>query len=135
MAEVHGLLGTVDHLHFDQHVGQTHDAESDLPPVGDGLPLLLQGVEGEALVEDVVERPDADPHGLLEVLFVEDPVLDEGGEVHAAEETAASGGEGLLGAGVGAGVFVVGELREEVPLADPVPVQAAGLPIVPVGVA
>ena len=92
-------------------------------------------MEGETLLEDIVEGTDADGDGLAELVLVELTVVDELGEVQASEQAASSGGEGLLGAGVGSGVLVVGELGQEVPGADAVPEEASGLSEIPVGVA
>ena len=92
-------------------------------------------MERETLVQDIVESANTYPDRLDEVLLLELAVLDEGGEVHASEETGTSCGQGLLGTGVGSGVGVVGELAEEVPVGDPVPVEASGLTVIPVGMA
>ena len=68
----HGKTDLIAHLHrvflsigqpqLDQRVRQSHNAESDLSPLGNAFSLLRQGMQGHAFLQHFVQRPHRCPH-------------------------------------------------------------------------
>ena len=137
MTEGDGVCAAISQAHLDEHVAEAHDAQADLAPGFDAFPLFFQGMQGQAFFEDIVQGPDGNADAALEFIEIKGSVrrkgiVDEVGQVHAAQETGATGRQRFFGAGIDAGKGKFRRVGQEVPRFDAVPEQGARFGIVPV---
>jgi hypothetical protein len=71
VAELYSLGAAVLDPHFDQRVRKTHDAKPDLTPLAYTVSLLLQGMQIDALVQNIIQIINAQPDSFHEIVLVE----------------------------------------------------------------
>jgi len=122
-----GVFGVVGHLEAQQHVGEAHDAETDLA-VALGHPLDL-GQRVAIDVDDVVQEAHRGAHDAAEGAVVDVAVGHDPAEVDGAQVAALVGQQGLLAARVGA--LDLAQLRRGVVRIDAVDEDDAGVAVLP----
>src|SRR5450759_3479702 len=122
-----GVFGVVRHLEAQQHVGEAHDAETDLA-VALGHPLDL-GQRVAIDVDDVVEKAHGGAHDAAQGAVVDVAVGHDPAEIDGAQVAALVGQQRLLAAGVGA--LDLAELRRGVVGVDAVDEDDAGVAVLP----
>jgi len=137
VAEGDGIGAAVGQAHLDEHVAEAHDAQADLAPGFDAFPLFFQGMQGQAFFEDVIQSPHGDADAALELVEIKGRigrkgVIDEIGQVHAAQQAGAAGRQGFFCTGIDTGEGKFRRMSQEVPGLDAVPEKGTRFGIVPV---
>ena len=137
MTEGHGFRTAIGQTQLDQHITETHDAQTDLAPLLHAVTLFLQGMQGQAFFQHVIESPDGNGNTPLEFRKIKGRIgrkrmLYKLSQIHTAQETGPACRQRFFCTGIDTGKRKFLCICQKIPVLDAVPEQGTRFGIIPV---